>query len=106
MDRMGHNRMLLKELQSLFQSENQRQLNAMRLALSNNDARSFSRAAHAIKSGLSNFCSPEATALAQTLEHSGRTGRLEGMLAETTILERCLQDIASELDVLCAEGAA
>ena len=97
---LAGDRELLAELARLFVQERDRRLVALEGALSAGDAGEVGRAAHGIKSGLTNFCAPEAVALAASIEHAGRDGELSGVPAALAELKVCMQEMEAELDRL------
>ncbi|MFT4975706.1 MAG: HPt (histidine-containing phosphotransfer) domain-containing protein [Myxococcota bacterium] len=97
---------LLRELTRLFDQERERRLVTLRAAIEAADATEIKSAAHAIKSGLTNFSAPEAVALAQELEMAGRAGisgdtaALEGLAPKVDVLSACMTEMLDELHTL------
>jgi HPt (histidine-containing phosphotransfer) domain-containing protein len=107
MERLGGDRELLGELIELFEVDTPHRIDALREAALVGDSEGVSRAAHGIKSGLSNFCAAPAQARAFELERFGREGALPGDIVERIdALQGVLDVVVSELKAVCAEGAA
>lgn len=103
MGQIGGDQMLLGELTRLFEQERQRRLVTLREVIAAGDAEAIKSAAHAIKSGLTNFCAPDAVALAATLEDAGRAGMrgesdaIQGLEPQVDVLEACMAEMYQEL---------
>ncbi len=67
----------IAELIDAFLEDAASQLNSLQSALAKNDAASFTRAAHGLKSNAATFGADELFALARQLEIMGREGNLE-----------------------------
>jgi len=106
LERLGGDVELLGELVELFRYDTPPRLSQLRGALAAGDAAAFSRAAHGIKSGVSNFCVPEVTALLAALENNGRRGSLEGAAAGVEAVTQRIVEVIEELTEMCAESAA
>ena len=103
MSQIGGDTALLQELTRLFEMERTRRLIALREAIADQDGCEIKSAAHAIKSGLTNFCSPEAVALAAELEMAGRAAMagdasaIIGLEPKVDVLAACMGDMLIEL---------
>jgi HPt (histidine-containing phosphotransfer) domain-containing protein len=85
--RIGDDDALLCEIIDLFLEENPKQLSALKQALSEADAASVERIAHALKGELGCLQAIEAGRHARELEEQARDGRLEGAARLLQLLE-------------------
>jgi HPt (histidine-containing phosphotransfer) domain-containing protein len=106
MTRLGGDVELLGELLDLFRYDAPPRMNQLRGSLLDDDAQAFARAAHGLKSGVSNFCVPEVAVMLTALEDSGRQGNLEGAAAAVEVVEVRIAEVIEELTEMCAESAA
>ena len=107
MERLGGDKELLGELIGLFEMDTPHRLTALREAAAADDADGVARAAHGIKSGLSNFCAHGAQERAFALERAGREGSLpDDAVAQVDALKDCLDQVVVQLRELCVERAA
>lgn len=104
LEMVGGDRGLLQEMGRLFVSENDRRMVALHAALKQGDATGVREAAHGIKSGLTNFCAPEAVELAAVVEHAGREGVLANIHDNVVALERCLEQMNQQLQKMNGES--
>lgn len=100
---IGGDKTLLQELTRLFEQERQRRLVTLREVIAAKDPEGIKSAAHAIKSGLTNFCAPDAVALAAALEDAGRAGMrgeadaIVGLGPQVDALASCMAEMYREL---------
>lgn len=97
---LGEDLDLLRELSRLFVEEREKRIVLLQEALAAGNAVEVGRAAHGIKSGMTNFCAPEAVALAATIEHAGRAGDLSEVPARLRELQACMADMEAQLERL------
>ena len=76
--RFGNDRMLLREMLTLFAEDSPRMLADLRKAIDANDPAAVAAAAHALKGSVSNFEAKGAVKAALALEVMGRAGDLRG----------------------------
>jgi PAS domain S-box-containing protein len=76
LSRVGEDRELLSELAEVFVSESPRLLEAIRAAISNQDAAKLRITAHSLKGAIDNFAAQDAYQAALRLEMLGRNGNL------------------------------
>ena len=107
LERLGGDKELLGELIGLFEMDTPHRIVALREAAAADDADGVARAAHGIKSGLSNFCAHGAQERAFVLERAGREGSLPSdAVAQVDALKDCLDEVVVQLRDLCMESAA
>ena len=105
LDRIGDDRLLLRELLELFQSDATAQVETARRALESGNLDKVERAGHALKGMLANLAAPQAGRLASQLEEMGRSGDLKGAAELLTRLREELLRVETALTVLCDGGS-
>ncbi len=90
------------ELVDTFLEDAPRLLNEMRSALRANDAETFRRAAHSLKSNSATFGADHLSALAREMEMMGKDHRLPEAESSLQPLERALEAVGAELKGLRA----
>lgn len=102
-EQLGGDKELLTELTRLFDMEREKRLQALREAVATKDGRAVKFAAHAIKSGLTNFAAMDAVHLAGGIEQTGRAAMegdataLNGLEDRVDALETCMQEMVDQL---------
>ncbi|MEL6345065.1 MAG: Hpt domain-containing protein [Myxococcota bacterium] len=103
LEMVGGDTGLLGEMGKLFVTENGRRLDELKAALVEGDALAVREAAHGIKSGLTNFCAPDAVALAQKVEYAGRNNALAGIAGDVDALVECIAQMTQQLQHMNGE---
>lgn len=85
------------ELVSTFFDDAPRMLNELRSSLSANDAETFRRAAHSMKTNAATFGATELAELAKALEMLGRSNNLREVGNLLEVLNEAYEHAASEL---------
>jgi len=88
---IGGDKAFLSELIYSFSVDTPRLIESMRKARATNDAETFRRAAHSLKSNSANFGALNLAHLCKTLEEAGKRGELEGV-------ERNIAQIENEFE--------
>jgi HPt (histidine-containing phosphotransfer) domain-containing protein len=78
---------LLSELAGIFLGDCERQMSAVRDAVSHGDAKRVEDAAHALKGSVGSFAAPGAVEAAGNLEHLAHAGEMAGAKDACTLLE-------------------
>jgi len=86
----------IDELIDTFLEDGPQQIDALKAALGSNDAGSFRRAAHSLKSNAATFGAQELAALAKELEDLGRAQNLM-VGTKLAALEEAFRSVANEL---------
>jgi HPt (histidine-containing phosphotransfer) domain-containing protein len=89
----------ISELVDAFLDDAPALISQMRSALANNDAESFRRAAHSMKSNAATFGAMELSKLARELENLSRDNNLE-VGNRVDIIEAEFQQVKSEMETL------
>jgi HPt (histidine-containing phosphotransfer) domain-containing protein len=97
LERLDGDQALLAELVELFHAESPRLLEAVRAASAAGDAYQLTRAAHALKGSVANFCAPAAYEAAFQMESIGQGGDLAEAPAALAVLETALDQLHTEL---------
>ena len=97
LDRVGGDRMLLREIAGLFLSESPKTLAEMRDALAHRDVDRFFIAAHRLRGSVSNFSAASALGAAVRVERIGRDRELLGAEAACVDLEREIDRVRAAL---------
>jgi two-component system, sensor histidine kinase and response regulator len=105
LDRIGDDRLLLRDLLELFQTDSAAQVETCRLALANGDRDKVERAGHALKGMLANLAAPQAGKLAGRIEELGGSGDLTEITAILAQLREELRRVEIALANLCDVGS-
>lgn len=100
LDRIDHDRSLLRELVDLFRREYPHNLQAAQRAIDSLDAEGLRRAGHTLKGALSNLSASGASDLAAELESLGTAGRLTGAQELLDRLAPELKRVMRDLEAL------
>jgi PAS domain S-box-containing protein len=95
LERVGGDRLLLRELVELCLSNVPVWLADVRAAVAGHDGTRLRRAAHTIKGAVSSIGGVEAAAAAAVLEERGRAGRVEGADSDIVAVEQALARLES-----------
>jgi HPt (histidine-containing phosphotransfer) domain-containing protein len=87
LNRLGNDQELFQELASFFREDAPGLLAAIRSGLAEGNAEETMRAAHSLRSLVSNFDAENAASIAGSIEQSARNGELQSMSAALAELE-------------------
>ena len=99
----GHDVELARELVGMFLEEYPGWVDAIRLALNEDDAREVQRVAHMVKGAVSNYGAETATDLALIIERMGREGDLANAAVALRELAESLERLRPSLEDFVAE---
>lgn len=98
--RVGGDEELLQEMAQLFLEEYASQIDAVRQAVQDRDAKAIERSAHSLKGSVGNFAALAAHQAALELEIQGRTGNLAEVDRSLSSLEGSLAELIPEMERL------
>ena len=103
LERVEHDRELLRDLLMIFREEFPRQLLALREAVEAKDGNRIAVAAHTLKGMLLNLAATQAAATAARLEQMGRQGEASGLAEVFAVFESDARKLLPELDACMPE---
>jgi CheY-like chemotaxis protein/nitrogen-specific signal transduction histidine kinase len=106
LNRIGHNRALLRQLVGLLATELPRLLTSLRQALQAGDARASEQAAHALKGAIVNLGAKKAFSVVRDMEQLAQQRQLTQATLLLAVLERELPSFQAALDQLANEDTA
>jgi CheY-like chemotaxis protein len=93
----------LSELLDVFRKDYPQQIQAVRQAITDDDASALQRVGHTLKGSLGNLAAPMASRIATDLESMGKSGNLARAGIRAAELEEELVRVAEILDGMCLE---
>ena len=103
LERVEHDRELLRDLLTIFKQGFPRQLLALREAVEARDGDRVAAAAHALRGMLSNLAASQAAATAARLEQMGRQKETLGYQEAFGVFENDANELLPQLDACMAE---
>lgn len=97
MDRLDNDVSFLAETVQMLETDGRALMEQVKAALAAGDAAAVGRSAHTLKGMISNFCAPQAQALALDVEKAGKAGDCAAGAAAAARLEPALEALIGEL---------